>query len=400
VTDKGIDNFVSRRRLLRLFGFGTLSLALPFGLRAAGTGSLSMPGRDDEMPPDGLGAADEHGLRLLPGYQSRIVARSGQQFASGYIWHAAPDGGATLTTKDGGWIYVSNSEVDHHGGGVGSLRFAADGSIIDAYRILSGTSRNCAGSMTPWGRYLSCEEVNRGQVWECDPFGKRAAQARPALGRFIHESVIVDPHSRQLYLTEDHPEGRLYRFTAAQNDGSGHPDLRQGLLKVAQVVDDEKGHRLVWHPVPDPMARRRPTRTQVKDSTPFNGGEGVCSLDGLICFVTKGDNRVWGYDPVSHVIRVLYDDDFHSPAILRGVDNLITTPAGDLLVSEDGDDMQLITLTLSGRVQPFLQLTGHQHSELTGLAYSPDGRHLYVSSQRGRSGRKSDGVVFEVRRSG
>ena len=397
VMDKAVEIFAQRRRMIQLLGFSALSVALPFRLRAADRRAVS-----PTVPGVALGSPDQNGLRLLPGYQSRVIARSGSRPAPGstYVWHDAPDGGATLATADGGWIYVSNSEVGRQGGGVGAVRFTADGSIIDAYSILTGTSRNCAGNMTPWGSYLSCEETVNGQVWECDPLGKQPAQVRPLLGRFSHESVVVEPQSRQLYLTEDHPDGRLYRFTAVRNDDMGRPDLSAGLLEVAQLIRNENDDTLVWHIVPDPLARRRPTRAQVRQSTAFNGGEGICFQHGLICFATKGDDRIWTLDPVSRKISILYDDDFYRSPILRGVDNVIPTPAGDLLVSEDGDDLQLVTLMLSGRVQPFLQLMGHEQSELTGLAFSPDGRRLYVSSQRGSTGHSSGGTVFEVSRSG
>ena len=68
--------------------------------------------------------ADENGVMLPAGFKSRIVARSGElPFAdSNYIWHPAPDGGATFVTDDGGWIYVSNSEIRNRKGGVGALR--------------------------------------------------------------------------------------------------------------------------------------------------------------------------------------------------------------------------------------------------------------------------------------
>ena len=47
-----------------------------------------------------------------------------------------------------------------------------------------------------------------------------------------------------------------------------------------------------------------------------------------------------------------------------------------------------------------LEYERQEHSELTGLAFSPDGRRLYVSSLRRSIGTKKDGVVFEVRRGG
>ena len=57
---------------------------------------------------------------LPPGFNSRVIARSGQRVSnnSSYIWHNAPDGEATFRTEDNGWIYVSNSEVRQNQRGV------------------------------------------------------------------------------------------------------------------------------------------------------------------------------------------------------------------------------------------------------------------------------------------
>ncbi|NIQ12838.1 MAG: hypothetical protein GTO02_00030, partial [Candidatus Dadabacteria bacterium] len=62
----------------------------------------------DKFTP--LGDPDENGVRLPEGFSSRIVARSSEPVFN-YTWHAAPDGGATFATEEGGWIYVSNSEM-------------------------------------------------------------------------------------------------------------------------------------------------------------------------------------------------------------------------------------------------------------------------------------------------
>ena len=343
-----------------------------------------------------LAPPDANGLRLPDGFSSRIVARSSQQpvSASGYLWHAAPDGGATYATSDGGWIYVSNSEVFSRGG-VGALRFSPDGTIVDAYPILQNTSRNCAGGATPWQTWLSCEEVTRGGVFECDPFGRDSAVHRPALGAFKHEAAAVDPATQVIYLTEDETDGRLYRYVPDGTLGNGRPDLDRGVLEVARVTGGETG-AVVWHRVHDPSATAQSTRYQVPASTPFRGGEGIDHFDGVIYFATKGDDRVWAYDLARSELDLVYDrSDFANPQ-LTGVDNVVVSPAGDVLVAEDGGDLEIVALTPSGAIVPVIQIVGHDGSEVTGPAFDPSGTRLYFSSQRGSTGSSSDGVTFEV----
>jgi secreted PhoX family phosphatase len=48
-------------------------------------------------------------------------------------------------------------------------------------------------------------------------------------------------------------------------------------------------------------------------------------------------------------------------------------------------------------VAPFVRRDGHDGSEITGPAFSPDGTRLYFSSQRGSGGGTTDpGMTFEV----
>src|SRR5262245_21499826 len=129
-----------------------------------------------------LDAPDALGVALQDGYRAQLIGATGQFVGSTlYPWHVAPDGGGTVSTPDGGWIYVSNSEDNGNSGGTSAIRFAPDGRIVDAYRIAVGLKWACAGGMTPWGTWLACEEFRSGHVWECDPTGMQAAVVRPAL---------------------------------------------------------------------------------------------------------------------------------------------------------------------------------------------------------------------------
>lgn len=366
---------MERREFLRLGVTGAAAAGLAPALPAL-AGGPDAP----LLPPDA------NGIMLPEGLTSREIARAGEPVGRhDYAWNLFPDGGATFPGKGKGWIYVSNSEAGEPDAGASAVTFDGDGEVVDAYRILGGTQLNCAGGPTPWGTWLSCEERPEGQVWECDPTGKKEAVARPALGVFSHEAAAVDPGREQLYLTEDQPNGGLYRFTPKK-----YPKLDAGTLEVAEVR--AKG-RVRWHAVPDPAATDTPTRDQVPERTAFNGGEGVWYDGGRVYFTTKGDVKVWVYDAARERIDTLFDPAEQPDAALSAVDNITVTPTGDVLIAEDQpEEQELVLVTLDGEATPLLRVTGQSGSELTGPAFSPDGKHLYFSSQRGGDG----GITYAV----
>ncbi|MBM3661075.1 MAG: DUF839 domain-containing protein, partial [Actinobacteria bacterium] len=306
------------------------------------------------------------------GFRSRVIAVGGELVGStGYAWHPYPDGGGVFPLRRGGWIYASNSEVPWPGaGGASAIRFDRDGEIVAAYRILSGTTLNCAGGMTPWGTWLSCEETQDGRVWECDVRGRRQTVDRPAMGIFAHEAAGVDPVRRCVYMTEDAFTGLLYRFVPDQ-----WPLLASGTLEAAAV----DGTQVSWVPVTDPSATGGPARDSAPGATRFAGGEGLFLSGDLLYFVTKWDSHVHRLDLATSTLSTLWDG---APPLV-GSDNItVHAPTGDVYVCEDTGDMQIAAITPEGQAAPFLQVLDHPDSEMVGVAFDPVGGRMYFSSQR------------------
>lgn len=404
---------MNRRKflLLSLASGGALSIGRGFLAPA-----FAAPAQPGDSPYGPLGDPDALGLRLPDGFRSRQIKQWNVSIeGTTELGNIFPDGSATFPTDDGGWILVSNAEFPppadftdptpiglDETGGVQAIRFSADGTITDAYPILVGTRSNCAGGATPWGTWLSCEEVddgsdaaNSGKVWECFPEGTAAdAVDLPKLGRFKHENAAVDPVREQLYLSEDLPDGLFYRFTP-----TAYPDLTDGVLEAALVADDGS---VTWLAIADPECTSGTPCRQQAAATAFAGGEGCVYDAGKVFLTTKGDNRVWMYDVVESTMTILYDaGDFTDP-ILTGVDHIIVQPeTGNLIVAEDGGDLEAVMIRRSDfAVFPILQMTGEQHmeflgspfvSELSGLAFNPAGDRLFFNSQRGLGG-----ITYEV----
>ncbi|GAA5134147.1 alkaline phosphatase PhoX [Alloalcanivorax gelatiniphagus] len=370
------------------------------------------------------------GVLIPEGFSLRRVATAGRQPVSKlplFLWHPLPDGGAVFSLADGGWVYVSNSESVP--GGVGALRFGADGELLDAYPILSNTRVNCAGGATPWGTWLSCEEVEDGLVYQCDPLGSpRQARSHPALGRFKHEAAAVDMATSSVFMTEDQGDGRLYRFRSAGRvsavNGAPGLDLDNGVLQVLEVEGFENGaymedlesarliRRVKWVDVQSPDQPQSRVRSRIEDSTGqgapgtrFKGGEGIWMqywpegeqdtvsgfehpLRAVVFFACKGDNRVHALDVDNDLIEVVFDNEQLISAgedRFDDVDNLVVSPMGDVVVAEDGDAMRLMVMVPNQPAKILLRVPGGG-SELTGPAFTADGSRLYFSSQRGPAG--------------
>lgn len=371
---------VSRRTVLRVSGSaGMLAVATAFTQACA--------------PASGVPGADANGVVLAPGFRSRVIARGGETVPGTDLeFRIFPDGAATFVDPEvpGGWYLAVNHEVPLAQGGVTSIRFAPDGSVVGARSICSGTSSNCAGGSTPWGTWLTGEEWDGGYIWECDPTGAVPARRLDGMGAFKHEAAAVADDDR-VYLTEDRPDGAFYRFTP---DVPGQLD--RGLLEVACGTAPGP---VDWQPVPDPRPTwdQTATRHQLATTIPFDGGEGIATDGTTVWFTTKGDDRVWQYDTVTEQVSLRYQAG--GASILSGGDNLwFDADSGALLVAEDGGDMEVLVLRPDNTVEAIAGLPGHEYSEVAGPCFSPDGQRLYFSSQRAPVGPLSTvaGVLYEV----
>lgn len=431
----------TRRQFLIATG-GSVAAAF-IGLRAASAKPAAAVNDFGALIPDPNGVLD-----LPAGFNYQVISRAGSRMSDGLLLPGAADGMAAFAAGKDKVRLVRNHELDtkrarQQGGAFGendaligklpkAAFYDAGGSepsqggtttlvynlherrVEQEYLSLIGTERNCAGGATPWGSWLSCEEdtgraggahgQDHGYVFEVPAAHTGLVPPVPlkAMGRFNHEAAVVDPKSGIVYLSEDRPDGLLYRFVPNKPGKLA----AGGRLEVLVIRDLMKADTRNWAakagtiqpgvklPVrwigidnveaPDDDLRQR---GHAAGAALFGRGEGLWWGQGELYFTcTIGGaaqaGQVFRYRPArtgGGTLELFVESD--DKDVFANADNLTVTPWGDLLVCEDTKrTCRLIGIRPDGSLYRFAA-NPYNESELAGACFAPDGRTLFLNIQ-------------------
>lgn len=384
-------------------------------------------------------------LRLPHGFSYVSFGWAGEALADGTVCPPAHDGMGVVKSQGQRLTLVRNHEVtrlegafgpagSHYdapcSGGTVTLEFdGAKGELIEARPSLSGTLANCAGGVTGWGSWLSCEEFvsgaglqtvvrdrtqalarDHGFIFEVPAEGVSNAIALRDMGQFRHEAAAFHAASGAFFLTEDlEPSSGFYRFTPKTPgklaDGGrlqmlrarGVPDLRSG-LRMGQVLEVD------WVDIPEPdrgfvAATGGIDGVQrqglLQEASRFTRLEGCIAGEREVFFTSTnggdfGFGQVFAYQPAEGTLRLVYESS--DPEVLDYPDNVVQSPRGGLVVCQDSKRVRqkLFGLTADGELFPFAEqnvvLDGargfsgdFRSAEWAGACFSPDGRWLFAN---------------------
>ena len=411
------------------------------GLVASGCSVGSSPGpRFSRAPVNRAGGPvssaalvpDQAGiLDLQPGFSYRVLSRAGDPMDDGLRVpdrgdgmgcfdlgedialvrnHELSPGHAAGGTLASGYRRAANGEV--HPGGTTTL--VLDRETLDVkrqFRSLAGTVRNCAGGITPWGTWLTCEEPgsrlgqlpDHGFVFEVPAGASGMVDAQPirAMGRFNHEAACVDPATGIVYMTEDRGDGLLYRFLPNVPGNLAKGGTLQALalsndLRDSRNWDSKRwapGTELaaVWLTIPNPESPDDGLRIRgaAAGALKIARGEGIWMGNGEMYFAaTNGGaaklGQIFRLTPgvagAPDTLQLFFESE--SKQQLNYGDNLTIAPFGDLIVCEDQYtdvvNNRLIGLTPTG--QPYVLGALRLQTELAGGCFSPDGTTFFVNA--------------------
>jgi len=280
------DIDIGRRGLLKSGSLGAFALAAPLGglMATQASAATGANGEQTSLAPSPYGPVApttdlNTGLKLLQlpaGFSYRSISWRGDLMSDGQRVAPAHDGMAVVQVTGGRvpeHVLIRNHEIGFGtpqlvvgnpngsydttaavGGGCSVLR-VRNGVVTDHRQAIASTAVNCAGGMSLWNSWLTCEETNvaasasnltHGYVFDVNSDPRRTvAQPIVEMGRFPHEATASDPVTGYVYLTQDQRAvSGFYRFKPTSQVRAYGELLKGGTLQMAKVIGVDKANLL------------------------------------------------------------------------------------------------------------------------------------------------------------
>ena len=388
-----------------------------------------------ELFPTASANTGETFLALPQGFQYNVFGQTGSPMSNGQPTPMLPDG---MTVFDTGntWTLIRNHEVidfagvtgavsgtppydANAGGGTTTLLIDKVSRLpVSSFVSLSGTLQNCAGGVTPWKTWISCEENTNGQssgyfkphgycfevpLTAQSPLNQPVALTQ--MGRFKHEAVAVDHRTGIVYLTEDYNPCGFYRFVPNRYGRLAEGGRLQMLAVRGQNNYDTRTNQTVGEPLLATWVDILEPNTPLAESNVsavFNqgfaaGGASFKRLEGCFAYAdriyftsTSGGNagigQVWEYrhrKGDSGILKLIFESP--SVSVLNFPDNICFGNKGDQFICEDNNAENYIRiLSKHGVMSNFAKniVANFSTFEFNGCVFSLDLRTLFCNIQR------------------